>query len=521
MDKLRDTYGRTILRILNSGIVPNYVDPEEEPQFFGAAGTGVWFKPPDGVVTNLADDDMALVSNAHVINSAAVLFVNHPEWGSLRLPAEAIGALRHGDKSMIVVRGIRSKIAKLKKSQSKFATDLEAWFEHVQEIGPLPFPTRDMLPQIVDKECAVIGFPLNQANQVITRGVVSSNQLFQVSEDQTLLLFQTDAAMNHGNSGGAMVVELGGVVYYVGIPSLGIPDASNVGYVLPAHHVASTMSALIADPRSKVNPTRRLPKEFLNVEGPYRGFESVFVQGEVDGFVVTSIDDCPFDLQPGDTITQIGTAVVGDDGLLQLPWTDVRVPFGTAFDELDLSEQTAQITVMRGGEEIILSGEWMYDVNLPIRQRFGALEPIKYEAFDGMVISELNLDQVEAIPLLEPFKLRTNRLVPRLAVITVDSLVPSAVRRGWIVEEVNGVAVQTYEEWRALFEGSAVTNKISITFNTLRGSSKQLKIEDLSKAIQKTVQLSRVNNERITDGVDEIRFIERERRTRDPGPSVL
>ena len=524
MVDIRNTYGRTVVRILNSGIVPDYADPEEEPQFFGAAGTGVLYRPEGP--TNLADDDLVFMTNAHVIDSAAVLFVNHPEWGGssgLRLPATAIGALRVGDKAMIVVRGVRQTIADLKGKQSKYAADLQTWFDHVMALGPLPFPTRDMLPEFVDKECYVVGFPLNQANQVITKGVISSIQLFQVSADKTLLLFQTDAAMNHGNSGGALMVPMGegddARIYYAGIPSLGIPDASNIGYVLPYHHVASTMHGFSTHPDSGLQDADN--GQFLNVEGPYHGFFASFMPGDTDGYMVSAIDEngCPFDLLERDLITKVGDAEVGDDGLLQLSWTDVRVPFDTAFDELDLADGEVSLTVVRNGTTIKVMGEWEFDANLPVRKLFGGLEPLKFEAFAGLVVSELNVNQIESIPALSVFLPRAARLKPRLAVVMVDPLIQSPVVRGWLVVAVNGSPVNTYEDWQRLFLGSVETNTMAITFNTLQGSTPILSIGDVSEMIHKTVQLSKVRNERLTDGVEEARFIEREKAY--AGPSIV
>jgi len=503
---IRNTYGRTVVRILNSSILPDYADPEEEPKFFGSAGTGVLYRPQDhGLVTNVSDDDLCFMTNAHVVDSAAMLFVNHPEWGSLRLRAEAVGAFRDNDKALIVVRDVRQQIADLSKQQTKYAKDLKTWFDNVEALGALPFPTRKQLSDMVDRDCFVVGFPLNQANQVITKGVISSIQLFDIEEDRKLLLFQTDAAMNHGNSGGALMVEIDGQIYYAGIPSLGIPSASNIGYVLPYHHVMSTMRGFATHPESILSPTKSLPKRFLNVEGPYRGMSVAFQQGEPDGYLVGQIDKvgCPFDVLPGDLIVQVGDAVVGDDGLLELPWTDVRIPYKTAFDELPLGEVT--LTVVRQGQRIQVGGDWAFDVNLPIRQLFGGLEQLRFEAIGGMVISELNLNQVKANPALSVFLPRANRLEPRLAVITVDRMAESPVRPGWLVVQVNGKPVQTYDDWEQQLLASVDNNNMSITFNTLQGVQPTLEIGDLDGLIQKTLQLSRIRNERVTDGVEEAR----------------
>ncbi|MGE0877137.1 MAG: S1C family serine protease [Acidimicrobiia bacterium] len=70
------------------------------------------------------------------------------------------------------------------------------------------------------------------ADPTVTKGIVSAkDRTLQVSSTVTLNgLIQTDAAINHGNSGGALVNASGEVV---GINTAGIPDAQNLGFAIP------------------------------------------------------------------------------------------------------------------------------------------------------------------------------------------------------------------------------------------------------------------------------------------------
>lgn len=70
------------------------------------------------------------------------------------------------------------------------------------------------------------------ADPTVTKGIVSAkDRTLPVNAQLTLRgLIQTDAAINHGNSGGALVNAAGEVI---GINTAGIPAAQNVGFAIP------------------------------------------------------------------------------------------------------------------------------------------------------------------------------------------------------------------------------------------------------------------------------------------------
>jgi hypothetical protein len=82
----------------------------------------------------------------------------------------------------------------------------------------------------------------------------------------------------------------------------------------------------------------------------------------------------------------------------------------------------------------------------------------------------------------------------------------SPVEPGWLVVQVNGRPVQTYEDWQQELVDSVDTNTMTITFNTLEGVKPTLEIGNLEGLIEKTLELSRIRNERVTDGVEKARF---------------
>jgi S1-C subfamily serine protease len=87
------------------------------------------------------------------------------------------------------------------------------------------------------------------ATPTVTKGIISAtNRTLQVDANLELTgLLQTDAAINHGNSGGALVNASGQVI---GINSAGIPDAQNLGFAI----ASSTFQPLIETLKSGKTP---------------------------------------------------------------------------------------------------------------------------------------------------------------------------------------------------------------------------------------------------------------------------
>jgi S1-C subfamily serine protease len=104
----------------------------------------------------------------------------------------------------------------------------------------------------VGEDVLAIGNPLG-ITQTVTQGIISATGR-TVSEGQgeaTLTnAIQTDAALNPGNSGGALIDLQGNLI---GIPTLGAIDpefntpASGVSFAIPSNTVASVVSQILAN----------------------------------------------------------------------------------------------------------------------------------------------------------------------------------------------------------------------------------------------------------------------------------
>ena len=156
-----------------------------------AAGSGVIISA-DGLV----------LTNAHVVDGADVIQVQLSDKRTIR--ADLVGTSPSHDVALVRLRD---------------TTDLV----------PATLGSSDAM-QVGDQVVAIGNALALGDTPTVTTGIVSAKGR-TLQDGQTTLknLIQTDAAINHGNSGGPLLNAAGQVV---GINSAGIPDAENLGFAI-------------------------------------------------------------------------------------------------------------------------------------------------------------------------------------------------------------------------------------------------------------------------------------------------
>jgi S1-C subfamily serine protease len=137
------------------------------------------------------------------------------------------------------------------------------------------------------------------ATPTVTKGIVSAvDRTLDVDANTQLTgLIQTDASINHGNSGGALVNANGEVI---GINSAGIPDAQNVGFAI----AIDTIKPLIPQLRKGGTITNNQSVGFLGI-GTQQTADGVTITG-----VASSSAADKAGLLPGDVIVRIDTTPI-------------------------------------------------------------------------------------------------------------------------------------------------------------------------------------------------------------------
>jgi len=139
----------------------------------------------------------------------------------------------------------------------------------------------------------------------ITRGIVSAldRSLDETSTVTLHGLIQTDAPINHGNSGGALVDAKGQLI---GINSAGIPDAQNIGFAI----AIDTIKPLLDD----LKAGRTITKSAT-------AFLGVTVSQTPNGLEITSVTDgsgaAKAGIKAGDVFVKVGDASISTEEQLR------------------------------------------------------------------------------------------------------------------------------------------------------------------------------------------------------------
>ncbi len=97
----------------------------------------------------------------------------------------------------------------------------------------------------VGDNVVVIGNALGTLGSSVTDGIISAVNRTLTVEDEEMTLIQTDAEINHGNSGGGMFGSTGKCLGIIVAKSTG-EDVEGVGFAIPSNVVKSESDKLIA-----------------------------------------------------------------------------------------------------------------------------------------------------------------------------------------------------------------------------------------------------------------------------------
>ena len=170
-----------------------------------------YIETPDGGGTGfIVDEDGLLVTNAHVVSDSLTVNVVFED-------GNVLGVDERADLAIVKLRADR-KFSVLELGNS----------DHVD----------------VGDEVIALGFPLGfelGSSLTVTRGIISAKRAFEGVEQ-----FQTDAALNPGNSGGPLVGR-GGKVVGVNYAELAMSDGSpvdNIGFSIAVNELKRRLASL-------------------------------------------------------------------------------------------------------------------------------------------------------------------------------------------------------------------------------------------------------------------------------------
>jgi putative serine protease PepD len=306
---------RTLLQKVTPSVVSIQLGQANGDQVVDfAAGSGVIISA-DGLV----------LTNAHVVEGADVINVHLSDDRTIR--ADLVGTSPSHDIALVHLRDTKDlKPATLGSSEAMEVGDQVVAIGNALALGDAP---------------------------TVTTGIVSAKDRTLDDGTTTLKnLIQTDAAINHGNSGGPLLNAAGQVV---GINSAGIPNAENLGFAIEIDAIKPLIDQLKSGSDNEVKV-----RAFLGIESATvadlapQDAQQLGVEGKT-GVVILSVQPqsaaSDAGLKPGDLIRKVNGTDVTDPATLRDAIQE-SAPGAKLAIEVDRAGKTETLDAMLGSQAV-------------------------------------------------------------------------------------------------------------------------------------------------------------------------
>ncbi len=339
------------VKVSNASIRPSYYLPWRMKSVEESVGSGVII------------EGNAILTNAHVVSDSTYIEVqkeNDPK--KYRAHVRFVG--HQCDLALLTVSDAR-------------------FFENAK-----PLSIGKVIPDL-ESDVSTYGYPTGGDRISVTRGIVSRLELSTYSHSlkSALLVLQTDAAINVGNSGGP-VVQNGNIV---GLSFQVLNTAENIGYIIPAPVIRHFLDD-VADGSFDGFPELDVYWEKLE-NGDYR--EYLGMDDKQTGVLVTNVieDGASYTyLMPGDVICRIGGVQIANDG--SIPFNDGRLLFSYLVSSRQAGEKT-EMEVLRNKKTITISVPLSSkDERVPTYNEYESLP--RYFIYGGIIFQPLTREFLES-----------------------------------------------------------------------------------------------------------------------------
>lgn len=290
---VKNSYSKKdIIRAVKPSVVSISTKVTGVTQYFGAfsvpyeaSGAG------SGVVFYSDENRVAIATNNHVIEDANSVYVTFN--GDVSVPAKVIGTKSDSDLAVLTVSW----------------SDLQE--NGIDHVTTAVFGDSDALE--VGDEVIAIGNAMGQGISA-TDGIISMTEQSISVDGNMLSVLQTSAAINSGNSGGALVNSAGEVIG-INTAKYNSSMAEGMGYAIPSNVITPIVEELLQ--------TGTQPKPYIGITGTsITEATAPSYELPVGALIMEIVENGPADragLEVGDVITAFnGSAVTSMDKLIEL-----------------------------------------------------------------------------------------------------------------------------------------------------------------------------------------------------------
>jgi S1-C subfamily serine protease len=254
-----------------------------------------------------------------------------------------------------------------------------------------------------------VGFPLSSTNIKITKGIISGYQ------DS---LIQTDASLNHGNSGGPLVIYDQDKFKVIGVNVSKITDAEKTGFVVPIYRFIKIIEFIkefkpqyivIRKPIVLFDYQKLLQKELKTMI--YEGVKIPY-DTEQTGIRITIVNKSYYIgkyLKEGDVLISINSCPVDYNGEIKFDFYPEKIPiedFGLWFNQGD----KIKMEIIDGITKELKTVEFKLEIIKTNFDEYYSVDPNSkyYVENNGLILSIFNKQHIENLIEL---KLKPSQLV--------------------------------------------------------------------------------------------------------------
>jgi len=445
---LNDTT-KSIVKIFNTKATPSYKYPWKTSQISKVTGSGA-------IINN-----NQILTSAHVVASTRLLEVKKEND-----PKKYIAHIKYISH--------QADLALLEIEDQSF-------FNHTM---PLQLSTN---VKVRDK-VTVVGYPLGGKNVSTTTGIVSRiEQVYYVYSAESLLAIQVDAAINSGNSGGAVVNEKNELI---GIVMMKILKASNIAYIVPTE-IINTFLQDIKD--GKVDGFSKEKTYFSPIENDT--LKEYYNLHNDNGVLLSKVSKYDKNLYINDILLAIDGKTIANNGTIDTKYG--RISFSHIFNTKQIGDSVV-LDILRDKQYIKVTHAITKVSNL-IEYEFSK-QP-RYIIYGGLVFAPITKNYLSIISKIEAAHIRKKLYSKKKtddyieAITMIPTIFPHIVNRGYtnwasVLKSVNGIKIKSFKHLVKILDS---INTQYTKFGFLEGATFILdtkKAKDSFKSIKNIYRLS-------------------------------
>ncbi len=408
----------------------NWKEPYKNIEQHESRGTGFF-----------VDDQGHIVTNAHVINEAKVVWIHLPAMGKKVIRVKIISFCPDRDLGLLKV--VDEDLSLIQ-----------------QELGAIPFLSCGNSDQVrrTDKILS-LGYPLGQYRLKSSTGIISGRE-----SGSGISYLQMTAAVNPGSSGGPLLSVNGEVV---GITVASIANASHIGYAIPVNEFTCIVQDMMKKKLFRkpiiggmFHETTQEHAKFLGNPIP----TGVYIYDVLPDSLLEQAG-----VKQADVLYSFNGVSIDPYGEARVDWSVEKVSLYDLISRLYIG-QAVDLELYRNGEKITASFILKEPVLYPVRMRYPDYEIIDYEVIGGMVVMELSDNHFAYLLEVAPELITYSKIENRLkSVLIVTHILPGScvqqlrsLSAGDILKEVNGIAVSTLDDFRKMLRISLDSDFLTI-----------------------------------------------------------